>query len=213
MIAAGSKFAKAVTANGLPFESAMRHLRTALLIPIFTCAVAVNQARAIEIALAGDECGSPELLGLTLVLGGPEGDTIVGCATAEFNGLPGGFGEVSDGSVGLYGEFIESVDLEFTGLLAGEAVTVSDASALPLLEELGGGVFRLFSDGEGAALQVCDDGECLGDVVLSFADVSTDRTLTVRVVAVNEVTVPEPATLAVTALGLTAALVRRRRRR
>jgi hypothetical protein len=194
----------------------MRHLRTALLIPIFTCAVAVNQARAIEIALAGDDCGSPELLGLMLVLGGPAGDTIVGCSTAEFNGLPGGFGAVSDGLVGFYGDFIESVDLEILGLQPGDEVTVSDASALPLLEALGGDVFRLFSDGPGAALVIChsngDGPVCLGDVVLSFAGLPQDRGYTVRVVAVNEQAVPEPATVALTALAFAATMVRRRRR-
>jgi hypothetical protein len=187
----------------------MRHLSTALLIPVFTCAVAVNQARAIEIALAGDECASPDLLGLSLVVGGPAGQTIVGCDTAEFNGLAGGFGGISDGTTPFYGEFIDSIELQIVGLAPDDEVTASDSSLneLDLIQDLGDGRFRLFSDGSG--LDVCSLDLCLEDGVLFFSDLPGDRELTITVVAVNDLAVPEPATLVLTALGLAGLATRR----
>jgi hypothetical protein len=187
----------------------MRHFRTAVLIPIFTCAVAVNQAHALQIEFAGDECGSPDLLGLTLVVGGPFGQTIEGC---ESSFGPGGFGAVSDGTTPFYGEFIESIELEIGGLTPADVVTAGDSSsnALDLIEDLGDGRFRLFTDGPG--LDVCSLDGCIGDAVLSFAELPDDREFMIKVVAVNDQAIPEPATVAVTALGLAATAFRRRRR-
>ena len=168
----------------------MRHLSTALLVPVFTCAVASTRPGYRD-RVAGDECASPELLGLSLVVGGSAGQTIVGCDTAGLNGLAGGFGGIWDGTTPFYGEFIDSIELQIMGLAPDDEVTASDSSLneLDLIQDLGDGRFRLYSDGSG--LDVCSLDLCLGDGVLFFFDLPSDRELTIRVVAVNDLAVPE----------------------
>ena len=179
----------------------MRRVIVALL---FAVVASARFASAAAISVAGAECGSPPLLGLTFTIG-----------TTGTTSCPGAFGSILDVTTGdtPYGNPITSIDFTVAGGTIGN-LTVDRNSALPVLTFTNDG-FQL-SGGNGITAGCSRDPVfCIKDVLITvpITEGLTPET-TFRVTAVNGISaVPEPATAALLLSGLSAALVRRRARR
>jgi hypothetical protein len=182
----------------------MRRVVVALL---FAVVASTRFASAAAISVAGAECGSDPLLGLTFTI-----------ATTGNTSCPGAFGSILDSSGDpAYGDPITSIDFTIVnGTLNPDDLTVGENSALPDLTFTDSG-FQL-SGGEipvGCFFTTTDVGFCITDVLITFPNTEGLTSDTIfKVTAVNGITaVPEPATGALLLAGLSAAFVRRRARR
>jgi hypothetical protein len=181
----------------------MRRVMFALL---FAVVASARFASAAAISVAGAECGTPPLLGLTFTI-----DTI------GTTSCPGAIGSILDLPSGdtPYGDPITSIDFTVTGGSISN-LTVAENSALSTLTFTNLG-FELSSDvGIPVGCSFTNDVRfCITDVLITFPNTEglTSGT-TFKVTAVNGITaVPEPATSALLLTGLSAAFVRRRARR
>jgi hypothetical protein len=192
----------------------------AFLIGILT--LASGRASAATISVAGNDCGTPHLLGLTFVTttGTNIGTGTPGCPEVGIGAIidpppPGGGG----GGGILYGLNITSIGFQIidpNGQLP--AVQVDQGSALGAgltIPDPGAGF--LLTDPKGISI-VCgpldvDAAPVCGphDVVIFFSGFNPGTEF--RITSVNGLTaVPEPATLSLFAGGLALAALRRRRR-
>jgi hypothetical protein len=186
----------------------MRRIVVALVTAVLASA---RFASGAAISVAGAECGSPPLLGLTVTVPA-SGTNITGsaCPDGSFGAIFGGTG-TGDGA--LYGSPVQTVDFSFTGdvnqLLAN--FEFIPGSAFDTVTQTRTG-FRLSGTGILACLPSPEsDSHCFTDALVTFRDFPSGTSL--QVTAVNGITaVPEPATSALLVSGLGAALIRRRRR-
>jgi len=194
----------------------MRRIVFALLIAVVGSA---RFASAAAISVAGAECGTPPLLGLSFTAGSTGSnltliDTNTGTVACPTNTDLGslGFGAIVDDKTAttLYGPDITSVDLKITGLTPNTTIDLLNGFAFDTIEFLGNDTYRL-SGGTGIHIQ-CSELRvfCAPKDALILFDEFPEGT-SFEVTAVNPV--PEPATGALILTGLSAALVRRRRRK
>ena len=194
----------------------MRRVVFGLCVTLFlTCRL----AQAAAISVAGADCGTDPLLGLTFTtLTGASAPLIAGCPTGGF-----GLGSIVNGSGGsLYGPVVNSIEFSISdrAQFTDNPLTVLYTSAIGageggLLEYTETG-FRL-SGGPGIFAPctfagVTYDGPCgHRDALVTFSGFTAGTEFTV--VAVNGISaVPEPGTLGLLLTGLGAAVVGRRRR-
>ncbi len=189
----------------------MRRVVFALLVAVVGSA---RFASGAAISVAGAECGSPPLLGLTLTV--PiTGSNITGeaCPDGSFGAI---FGNTGSGDSGpLYGSPVQTIDFSFTGdvsqLLANFEFLSGSAFDTVVPTETG---FRLSGGGIFACIPTpAVDLNCFTDAVVTFRGFPAGTSL--QVTAVNGITapVPEPATAALILSGVSAALIRRGRGR
>jgi hypothetical protein len=192
----------------------MRRIVFAVLIAVVGSA---RFASAAAISVAGAECGTPPLLGLSFTAGSTGTnltliDTSTGsvaCPTTDLGSF--GFGAIvdEDTDTPLYGPNITSLDVMITGLTSDTTLEILNGFAFDTIDSLGNNLYRL-SGGTGIHIQ-CSTIRvfCAPDDALILFDGFRDGA-SFMVTAVNPV--PEPATGALILTGLSAALVRRRRR-
>jgi PEP-CTERM motif len=179
----------------------MRRIFQGLLLTLFgTC----HLASAAGISVAGADCGSDPLLGLTFTV--PTTGTTA-CPGVAIGGIVG-----PDGSP-LYGTSITSIQFTISDLSQLVGLTVLDSSALGSLSFtptgfiLSGGVGILACAEPFIGLDAVVQ-PCFADAVIRLEDFTgTQFTVT----GVNGVTVPEPATMTLLLMGTGAAAFRRRR--
>ncbi len=195
----------------------MRRVVFGLCVTLFlTCRL----AQAASISLAGADCGTDPLLGLTFttLTGTSAALNSAGCPTGGF-----GLGSIVNGSGGsLYGPVVNSIEFSISdrAQFTDNPLTVLYTSAIGAGE---GGLlvytetgFRL-SGGPGifapcTFVGVTYDGPCgYRDALITFSGFAAGTEFTV--VAVNGISaVPEPGTLGLLLTGVGAAIVSRRRR-
>jgi hypothetical protein len=207
----------------------MRYLSVAWLLPVLLVA---QSAEAARISFATKDCGTPPLLDLTFGIDATGVSVVLdsgdACPGESFNVIPGDLVD-DDTDTPLYGTSISSLDLT---ILSGQTLDVADFQAGDFFDSsLGFGfTFEPFDSG-GGVLSISFDADILLSCTLLNPDLNTfdcenldllifidgggdtvplvDGTI-VRVTRVNDFTVPEPGTLALLGIGLTAAAVRRR---
>lgn len=187
----------------------MRRVVVALLLAVVGCA---RFASAAAISVAGADCGSPPLLGLSLTV--PVTGTNIDGTACPANSFGSIFGNTGSGDTGpLYGSPIESIGFSISDTSQLIGLEIIKGSAFDSLQITNTG-FVLFG---GAGIPACApsltvDVLCFQDAVVTFRGFTAGTTL--QVTAVNGITaVPEPATDALLLTGLGAAAVRRRARR
>lgn len=196
----------------------MRRIAFALL---FAVVATARFASAAAISVAGADCGSDPLLGLTFTTVTGTNLPLVlnssGVACPEGNLGVGAIVNTSD-SAPLYGPTITSLDLMITNPdFAITDLEMLKGSVFTDITPIGDDTFR-FSGGAGIPITCfsrlpgadVELAECSPmDALITFEGFPEDTTFAVT--AVNPV--PEPATGALLLSGISAALVRRRSRR
>ncbi|HYT76608.1 MAG TPA: PEP-CTERM sorting domain-containing protein [Vicinamibacterales bacterium] len=183
----------------------MRRIFQGLLLVLFgTC----HLASAAAISVAGADCGTDQLLGLTFTV--PTAGTAA-CPDVAIGGIVG-----TDGSP-LYGLAITSVEFTISDLSQLDGLFVLEGSALGTGE--GGLTFTptgfILSGSPGIVIGcviVADGGgiSCSPkDAVITLRGFTSGTQFTVT--GVNGITVPEPATMTLLLMGAGAAAFRRRR--
>jgi hypothetical protein len=185
----------------------MRRVVLALVAAVLASA---RFASGAAISVAGADCGSPPLLGLTMIV--PDtGTNITGtaCPDGSFGAI---FGNTGDGSGPLYGSPVQTIDFSFSGDLSQlGTLEVIPGSAFDTIEPTETG-FRLSGSGIPACLSISlADVSCFTDAVVTFRGFPGGTTLAVT--GVNGISVPEPATGALILSGVGAVVMRRRNRR
>lgn len=181
----------------------MRRIVVALL---FAVVAGARFAGAAAISVAGAECGTPPLLGLTLTV--PSSGSNLGTACPE-NSVGEIFGNTGSGDVGpLYGSPVQTIDFSISDLSELDGLTIISGSAFDTIVPTPTG-FQLTGPGL-LACAVTQSTSCFTDAVVTFRGFTPGTALTVT--AVNGITaVPEPATAVLVLGGLGAAAVRRKR--
>jgi PEP-CTERM motif len=198
----------------------MRRILPGLFLAVLgTCQV----ASAAAISVAGTDCGTDQLLGLSFIVPITGTNIPTGTACPENNlGVGSIVGDNGSGGTGpLYGSPITSIEFTLSDLSQLEGLEVLAGSALGTGE--GGITFTrtgfILSGGAGISI-FCGpltgadlDGSFCSpiDAVILFRGFEPGTEFTVS--AVNGITVPEPASLALLAMGAGAAAIRRRRAR
>jgi hypothetical protein len=199
-------------------------MRRVVLALIVVLAGSCRLASAAAISVAGADCGTNPLLGLTFTtLTGTNLPLVLNSAgvacPSDGIGLGAIIGEPGSGDSGpLYGLAITSIEF-----------AISDPSQLDGLEILKGSALDHFTLTRTGFILTGDPGLTIGcsfdfdvavgsslcaprDALISFSGFEANTTFTVA--AVNGITapVPEPASLTLLATGVAAAAIRRRRR-
>ena len=198
----------------------MRRILPGLFLAVLgTCQL----ASAASISVAGTDCGTDQLLGLTFIVPITGTNIPTGTACPENNlGVGSIVGDNGSGGTGpLYGSPITSIEFRLTDLAQLDGLEVLPGSALGTGE--GGITFTktgfILSGGAGINI-FCGpliDGDVGGlgcspiDAVILFRGFDPGTEFTVS--AVNGIAVPEPASLALLLTGAGAAAIRRRRAR
>ena len=196
----------------------MKFLRVLWLLPALLFA---QSAEAARISFATENCGTPPLLGLEFTVDAEtDAFTVVGGTACPTNTsfIPGAV--IDEEGDPLYGTQIDSIQFFIAAdtLPTLELDVESDIEALLTLTAVSGG-FLLTADfaGAGDPIIVCntdpDTGQvCIPDIQIGIHDLEdypVDATF--RVITVNDISVPEHATLALLGIGVAAAGLRRRR--
>jgi len=198
-------------------------IRRVVLAAVFLAA-ACRVASAAAISVAGADCGTDPLLGLTFTTATGTNLPLVvnGSVACPAGGLGLGaiVGEPGSGNSGpLYGPAITSIEFD-----------VSDPAQLGNLEILRGSLLDHITLTSTGFLLTGDPGIQIGcgfptdiegggsvvcsptDALITFSGFEANTTFTVAAVNGIPAAVPEPATLTLLATGLAAVAIRRRRR-
>lgn len=175
-------------------------MRTSSLSALLAILAFAAPASAARIAISSQDCGTPDLLGLTF--------TITGDACEA--------GFVTDplGSEPLYGDPITVVGFstDYDGMLSDVLEVDEELSDLPIITFFGNS-FTLSGDGIGLGCTEFLGCEVTELTIRIFLDDTTSLLgTTFRVTQVNDAVVPEPGSLVLLTTGLLAAAGRRLRR-
>lgn len=191
----------------------VRYLSVLTLFPLLLLSQAAEAAR---ISFATKDCGTPPLLGLefTVIDVEIDGDAVLSATTDECPTEAVG-SLVGDGGVPLYGLTVESIMIASDAFASLTSVELDPDSELSAQLTLDGNILTVLFDA--AIPLICDFSTefdtlaCLPlDLAIGAGDFAQNTHF--RVIAVDELTVPEPGTLALLGIGVAAAAVRRRRR-
>jgi hypothetical protein len=191
----------------------MRRIAILLLLPLLLVS---RSAYAARISLAGADCGTDPLLGLSFTVNTPAGGVqgTVACPEVAIGAIvdPTGF-------TPLYGSSITSVGFSITNpeqINSDNPLVVDDGSSI--------GANTTFESAEGGFLLTGGsvDINCGSSFTYDTAPPCSPRDLTIfiegfeqgttfRVTSVNGISVPEPATMSLLLAGLAAGALRRRR--
>ncbi len=176
-------------------------MRTSCLSALLAILTFAAPASAARIAISSQDCGTPNLLGLTF--------TIVTTDACE-----AGFVTDPDGSEPLYGDPITVIGFttDYDGMLSDVLEVDEEISELPIITFFGNS-FTLSGDGIGLGcteLLGCEVTELTIRILLD--DTTSLLGTTFRVTQVNDAVVPEPGSLVLLTTGLLAAAGRRLRR-